>query len=97
MAHRKPSAAGTLDCWADPDALLRESEAAAFLGFTPRALQAWRHQGGGPPFVRVSSRAIRYRRRELIEWASKRLKKPTTNAAVKKRTSRINKISYLIK
>lgn len=58
--------------------LLREPEAAAFLGFTPRALQAWRQRGGGPPFVRVSSRAIRYRRDDLIGWAESRLRTSTS-------------------
>lgn len=62
----------------DPDALVRESEAAAFLGFTPRALQLWRQTGGGPRFVRVSSRAIRYRRRDLVAWAEARLTHSTS-------------------
>ena len=44
----------------DPDALLRPVDAAALLGFTKRALEAWRHRGGGPAFVRVSARAVRY-------------------------------------
>ena len=45
----------------DPDALLSEAQAAEFLGFSTRALQAWRYRGGGPVFVRVSSRAIENR------------------------------------
>ena len=51
------------------DSLINETEAAKFLGYTVRALQNWRVRGGGPKFVKVSSRSIRYRRRELIEWA----------------------------
>ena len=58
----------------DPDALLREEDAAAFLNFTPRAMQSWRTRGVGPPYVRVSSRAIRYRRRDLLAWAAARLR-----------------------
>ncbi len=51
------------------DSLINETEAAKFLGYTVRALQNWRVRGGGPKFVKISSRSIRYRRRELIAWA----------------------------
>lgn len=63
----------------DPDALLREDQAAAFLGFTPRALQSWRHRGGGPDFVKVSARAVRYRRSDLLTWAAARLRSSTSD------------------
>ena len=63
---------------ADPDALLSEPQAAAFLGFSPRALQAWRQRGGGPVFVRVSSRAVRYRRRDLTGWVESKLAQSTS-------------------
>ena len=64
----------------DPDVLLRETEAASFLGFTPRALQAWRQRGEGPLFVRISARAIRYRRRDLISWSEERLRISTSDS-----------------
>ena len=50
------------------DALLPEDEAAEFLGYSKRALQNWRHRGDGPPYIRISERAVRYRRRDLIAW-----------------------------
>ena len=50
------------------DALLTEEEAAAFLGYSKRALQNWHHRGDGPPYIRISERAVRYRRRDLIDW-----------------------------
>ena len=62
----------------DPVALLTECQAAQLLGFTPRCLQAWRQRGGGPMFVRISARAIRYRRRDIIAWAESRLKSSTS-------------------
>jgi predicted DNA-binding transcriptional regulator AlpA len=62
------------------DRLINENEAAQFLGYTVRALQNWRVRGGGPRFVRVSSRSIRYRRRDLIEWAEQRLLSSTSQA-----------------
>ncbi|SDH27481.1 helix-turn-helix transcriptional regulator [Roseospirillum parvum] len=50
------------------DSLINEVEAAGFLGYTTRALQNWRVRGGGPKFVKVSARSIRYRRRDLLAW-----------------------------
>lgn len=50
------------------DRLLTENEAASFLGFTIRALQGWRVKGGGPKFVKIGKKAVRYRRRDLIAW-----------------------------
>ena len=63
----------------DPDALLRPEGAAALLGFTPRALESWRHRGGGPKFVRVSARAVRYQRSDLLEWAEERVRTSTSD------------------
>mgnify|MGYP003656607246 CR=1 FL=1 len=50
------------------DRLINEVEAADFLGYSIRALQNWRVRGGGPRFVKVSARSIRYRRRDLMIW-----------------------------
>jgi hypothetical protein len=51
------------------DRLIDEQTAAAFIHYSVRALQNWRLRGGGPRYVRVSSRSIRYRRRDLTDWA----------------------------
>lgn len=74
------------DLQGDPDALLRESEAAAFLGFTRRALQNWRQSNKGPRFIRISSRAVRYRRRDLIEWMERNTRKPAADTRRKGRS-----------
>lgn len=50
--------------------LLTEAEAAKLLGFTPRFLQVRRYRGGGPKFVRISARAVRYRPEDLRAWAA---------------------------
>lgn len=63
--------------------LINEHEAADYLGYSVRALQNWRHRGGGPPFIKVSSRTVRYRRRELDDWANARLVKSTSDAAAR--------------
>lgn len=60
------------------DRLIDEREAAEFLGYSVRALQNWRVRGGGPPYVRVSARSIRYRRRDMIAWAQERLERHTS-------------------
>lgn len=65
----------------DPDYLDRgidEVEAASFLGYSVRALQGWRVKGGGPKFVKVSQRSIRYRRRDLIQWFENLLRAHTS-------------------
>ncbi|WP_339643653.1 helix-turn-helix domain-containing protein [Jannaschia helgolandensis] len=53
-------------------ALIDEREAASILCYSVRALQSWRHRGGGPDFVKVSSRSIRYRRADLDKWIAAR-------------------------
>ena len=62
-----------------PDVLLCEQQAAAMLGYTPRALQQWRRTGTGPRFVRVSARSIRYRRKDLLEWIEERVRTSTSD------------------
>jgi predicted DNA-binding transcriptional regulator AlpA len=65
----------------DPDRLVDERQAAEFLAYSVRALQNWRVRGGGPRFVKVSGRSIRYRRRDLIDWIEARLRSNTSEAA----------------
>jgi len=64
------------------DCLINENEAARFIGYSVRALQNWRVRGGGPRFVKVSARSIRYRRRDLIAWIEARLVASTSEANV---------------
>ena len=61
--------------------LLNQKEAASYLNMSSRFLEARRHRGGGPPFVRVSARAIRYRQEDLEEWISERVRTSTSDAA----------------
>lgn len=60
------------------DQLLNEHEAARMLGFTVRALQNWRVRGGGPQFVKISKRSVRYQRRDLLAWVNKHMKSNTS-------------------
>ena len=75
-----PNAASNED---DPEywnQLVDEQSAARFLGLTIRTLQGWRYRGGDTPkYVRVSARCIRYRRRDLREWAEARMRTSTSD------------------
>lgn len=62
------------------DRLITERDAADFLGYTMRALQNWRVRGGGPLYVKISNRSIRYRRRDLQAWVESKLAEHTTAA-----------------
>ncbi|MGB0497542.1 MAG: helix-turn-helix transcriptional regulator [Rubricella sp.] len=73
MRSKHPTLAEAIEAAkADPDRLLDEKEAADLLCYSVRALQNWRHRGGGPRYVRVSARSIRYRRRDLLAWIEAR-------------------------
>ena len=63
--------------------LLTGTEAAKYLGASPRTLDNWRCQGWGPPFVVLSARAIRYRMEDLEAWTQERLRKSTSDATVR--------------
>lgn len=56
----------------EPSTLLRQQDAAQFLDVSVRFLENRRYLGGGPPFVRLSSRAVRYRREDLEQWIAGR-------------------------
>ena len=53
--------------------LIPEEPAAEFLNLTPRKMQKDRQVGGGPKFIRISARCVRYRRVDLREWAEAKL------------------------
>ena len=63
------------------DQLIDERAAANFMGFTVRALQNWRVRGGGPEYVKIGKRAVRYQRRTLLAWAKDLTVSHTSEAA----------------
>ena len=63
----------------DAPLLLCEKETAKLIGFSIRTLQKWRTQGEGPPFVRVSARAIRYRREDIDQWIVSQIRTSTSD------------------
>jgi len=62
----------------NPDRLLNEREAAAFLGYSVRCLQNWRLRGGGPMYVKAK-RSVRYRGRDLLAWVEGNLRRTTSD------------------
>ncbi len=58
--------------------LLTEGETADLLGMTVSFLQARRIRGGGPPFIRVGSRTVRYDVRDLDRWIEKQRRESTS-------------------
>ncbi len=70
---------GALESGDDPDQLMRQEQAALILGVTPRCLENWRWRGGGPRWVQISTRCIRYRRSDLIQFVEERVKTNTSD------------------
>jgi len=60
-------------------ALIDEKAAAAFLNLTDRTLQSYRQKGGGPRYIAISSRCLRYRRIDLKAWADARIRTSTSD------------------
>ena len=54
------------------DELLISKQAAARLAVSKRTLEGWRRRGVGPPFLRLSMRAVRYRLSDLELWLDER-------------------------
>jgi predicted DNA-binding transcriptional regulator AlpA len=61
--------------------LLTQAQAATRLGLSPRTLEQYRTRGGGPLFVRISSRCVRYRPEDIEAWVSARVHVHTHLAA----------------
>ena len=63
------------DYW---QALINEGEAAEFINQSKRTIQGYRYRGGGPPYIRLSRRCVKYRRIDLRRWAEARLRSSTS-------------------
>ena len=70
------------DAASNPDywfRLIDERQAAEFLGFSDRHMQGLRYRGGGPRFIRLSARCVRYRRYDLWKWAGDHMRVSTSD------------------
>lgn len=52
----------------EPIRLVDTKTAAEIIGIQPRTLEGYRFRGGGPIFVRVSPRCVRYRLSDIQSW-----------------------------
>ncbi len=59
--------------------LIDEKAAAKFLNLSVRSLQGYRYKGGGPRFVSVSARCVKYRRIDCREWSETKLRTSTSD------------------
>ena len=66
----------------DTPLLLDQTSVAELLGISPRTLEAWRHRGGGPPFVKVGRRVL-YRREDVAGYIESRVCASTSDATVR--------------
>ena len=67
---------GAQDYWFS---LIDEKAAADFLDLTSRTMQGFRQKGGGPKYIHLSSRCLRYRRIDLHNWAEARVRTSTSD------------------
>lgn len=51
-----------------PRDLMDERVLSDMLGVSVRTVQAWRVKGGGPTFIKINNRLVRYRQSEVEEW-----------------------------
>ena len=59
--------------------LINEEAAAEYLGLKVRTMQGFRYRGGGPRYIAISSRCLRYRRIDLRSWADARVRTSTSD------------------
>ncbi len=63
----------------DPELYIDEKRAAEYLGLSPRTLQGYRVKGGGPEFLKISHKVVRYKIADLLEWIKNRKRKNTSD------------------
>lgn len=63
--------------------IYRPPDAARLLGLTPSTLAKLRMRGDGPVFVRMSCRAVGYRRGDLVRWIAERVATSTSAPGVR--------------
>ena len=62
--------------------LLTPAEASEQLGLTPGALAQLRYTGGGPRFIKLTARAVRYRQSDLDIWIAAKARTCTRDVGV---------------
>ncbi len=65
---------------ARPEQLLNTSEAASVLAVSKRTLEDWRLSGGGPTYIKLGGRLVRYAPTALAEFVAARARINTGHA-----------------
>lgn len=76
--------------------------ASKMTGVPVQTLETWRSRGGGPKFLKLGAKTVRYQRRELLDWMVRRQcsrtadvsNKPTHAREKPERQTPILRISY---
>jgi excisionase family DNA binding protein len=61
------------------ETILRTADAARYVNLAVSTLEKMRVYGGGPTFVRLGARAIRYRREDLDAWLAAGARRSTSD------------------
>lgn len=54
-------------------------EASSMTGVAVATLETWRSHGGGPPFLKLGRRNVRYQRRVLLAWMAEHERRNTAD------------------
>lgn len=63
----------------DDDILYAEEVIAGHLVCGVKTLQAWRHRGGGPAYIKIG-RLVRYLGRDVNQWTAGRTRRSTSES-----------------
>lgn len=61
-----------------PDRYIDEKQVAEYLGISPKTLQGYRVKGGGPEFMKIGHKSVRYKFSDIQQWAENRKKRNTS-------------------
>jgi hypothetical protein len=74
---RRATLVSSVAIGADPDSLLDTKYLAEWLCVSVQWLETGRSRGYGPPYTRLSAKAIRYRVGDILTWLEQRSHKST--------------------
>lgn len=63
------------------DACMRTPQAANYVALASSTLTKMRLTGDGPPFIKVGSRAVAYRKADLDSWLAARVRRSTSDTS----------------
>ena len=61
--------------------LMKEGEAASYLRVTAKTLRQWRWKGGGPRYVKLRGKMVRYKLADLDAFIELGIQRSTSDAA----------------